>query len=82
MNQHLHCLVFSTLRSDETLANILLQGIKQRGKGGREKGSKSEAKKPKLGHKGAREQIMLQRPPTGRKKHIREGKGEAWYQHG
>jgi hypothetical protein len=54
--------VFSTLRIDETLASIILQSIKERGMGGREKGSKSksEAQKPNLGHKEAREQIMLQ----------------------
>jgi hypothetical protein len=64
----LHCPVFSRLRIDETLASIILQSIKERGKGGREKGSKSksEAQKPNLGHKGPREQIMLQRPPRSK----------------
>jgi len=65
------------------VASIILQSIEQRGKGRSEKAStsKSEAQKPKLGHKGPREQIIWSTDPTGRKKHIREGKGQAWYQH-
>ncbi len=49
VNQQVRCLVFSTLRFDEILASIILQGIKPRGKGGREKGSKSEAQKTQIG---------------------------------
>jgi hypothetical protein len=80
MNKHVHCLVFSTLRIDETFSSIILQGIS---KGGKEKERKDPSQKPKNPNwitKGQGNKLCS-RDPTGLKKHIREGNGQAWYQH-
>ncbi len=48
----------------ETLASLTKQNTQQKGKGRKKKRpiSKLEAQKPKVGHKGAKEQTMFQSP--------------------
>jgi SOS response regulatory protein OraA/RecX len=61
--------------NDETLARSIKQNTQQRGKGSTKRmdPTLNQKGKPKMGHKGPKEQIMF-KSPTNHKKHIEKGK--------